>query len=60
MLQSDEDYQTITAMPKSILQTSGKNALRVTMGTTNLKNKWKPTAIYTPTELHKQTTKTES
>lgn len=37
MLQSDEDYQTTTEKPQSILQTSGKNALKSYHGNNRFK-----------------------
>lgn len=51
MLQSDEDYQTITAKPKSILQTSGKNELKSYHGNNKFKEQIKSSSYLHPNKI---------
>lgn len=50
-LQSDEEYQTITAKPKSILQTSGKNALKSYHGNNKFKEQIKTNIYLHPNKI---------
>lgn len=51
MLQSDEDYQTITAKPKRILQTSGKNARKSYHGNNKFKEQMKTNSYLHPNRI---------